>query len=516
MLIGCSKTTTTPAPTQTTTTKTTQPSATTTVSTPTPKSGGTLKVMIIAGPQTPGGWPPDVFGPDAQNYQYCIEPLLRGDSKGDVAPWLAESYKIADDLKSITFTLRKGVKFHDGTDFNAKAAKWNLDNHIAAKDSFARYWASVDMIDDYTIRVNFNTWVNTNLTTFADGPGSWMVSPAAFDKNGVDWMRANPVGTGPFKFVSFQRDVSYKVTKNPDYWIKGRPYLDAVELLYVADPLTQKAAMQAGNADMLQIEPSKAASDMMALGLDFKYQIVTIPSFLPDSAHPDSPYAKQSVREAVEYAIDREAIAKAFGYGFWQAPYQIPPPSNVAYNPNFTLARKYNPDKARQLLTDAGYPNGFKTTILVNPALVDRNMVVALQTNLSDVGIKADLSYPANMGAFIGGSNSMSNVLVIQPILSTPNFNGSYMYFDGPNFIWNKNFLPSPEFVKAEQASMTSPKADISLIRAATDQLSKEAAAIPLWGAGLGWVSQKYVMNGGFLERGDSSFFNTEQVWLNK
>jgi hypothetical protein len=143
-------------------------------------------------------------------------------------------------------------------------------------------------------------------------------------------------------------------------------------------------------------------------------------------------------------------------------------------------------------------------------------MVVALQSNLADVGIKAELSFPVNMGAFINSSNSMDNVLVIQPILSTPNYNGTFMYFDGPNFLWNHNFLPSPEFLKLEKASMTSPKADVTLIRAVTDELSKEAAAIPLWGAGMGWALQSYVMNGGWLERGDTEYFNAEQVWLNK
>jgi peptide/nickel transport system substrate-binding protein len=515
VLTGCASSTSSPTSTSTTSSTSVQSSSTTSTSAG-PKYGGTLKVMLIAGPQTAGGWPPDVFGPDAQSYQYCMEPLLREDNKGDAIPWLAESYKISDDLKSITFTLRKGVKFHDGTDFNAQAAKWNLDNQISAKSSYSVYWASVDVVDDYTIKVNFNSWSNTILDTFADSPGSWMVSPTAFEKNGVDWMRDNPVGTGPFKFVSFQRDVSYQVTRNPDYWTKGEPYLDGVEVLYVADPLTQKAAMQAGEADMLQMEPGKAAADMEALGLDFKYSIITIPCFLPDSAHADSPYKDQKVREAVEYAIDREAIAKAFGYGFWQAPYQIPPPSNPAYNPNFAYARKYDPDKAKQLLNDAGYPNGFDTTILVNPAIVTRDIVVALQNNLAAVGIKADLSYPTNMGAFIGDSNSLHNVLVIQPILSSPNFNNTFMFFMGPGFMWNQNFQPPPEFLEAREKSLASPTMDVNLIRAATDELSKQAAAIPLFEAGLGWVLQRYVMNGGWLERADSEVFNTEQTWLNK
>jgi ABC-type transport system substrate-binding protein len=163
-------TSTTPAPTSTTptpastTTKPVTPTQTATSQLPTAtsavKTGGTLKMVIIAGPQTAGGWPVDIFGPDATSFQFCIEPLLHGNSKGEVIPWLAESYKgrmtFADYI-----TWRKGVKFHDGTDFNAKAAKFNLDQQIAFKKR--PFWASVDVIDDYTVKVNLPT--NTNVNT---------------------------------------------------------------------------------------------------------------------------------------------------------------------------------------------------------------------------------------------------------------------------------------------------------------------------------------------------------------
>jgi peptide/nickel transport system substrate-binding protein len=495
----------------TTTTSTTTPTSTTV----TPKAGGTLKMILIAGPQNAGGLPAEVFGPDATSYQFCMDSFLRGDNMGGVSPWLADSYKVADDMKSITFLLHQGVKFHDGTDFNATAAKWNLDNQITAKSSYSTYWDSVDTIDDYTIRVNLKMWNNTVLGTFADGPGTWMVSPTSFEQNGHDWMRDNPVGTGPFKFVSFQRDVSYKVIKNTNYW-KKEPYLDGIEIQYIADPMTEKAAMQAGEADMLQLEPSQMAKDLASLGLDVNFQIITTYCFLPDSAHPNSPYANQKVREAVEYALDRESMATAFSYGYWQAPYQIPPPSNAAYNPNFSLARKYNVDKAKQLLAETEYKDGFTTTILVNPAIVNRDIGVALQNNLAAIGITAELSFPANMGAFIADSNSLENVLVIQPVMSSANFNNTFMFFMGMDFMWNHNFYPSPDFLAARNASVNAPAIDINLIRAATDQLSKEAAAIPFMLAGMGWAKQSYIMGGGFFTRGSSDLFNAADVWLNK
>jgi len=479
-----------------------------------PKYGGTLKIVIIAGPQTPGGWPPDVFGPDAVSYQFCMESLLRGDNKGGVLPWLAESYKIADDLKSITFTLRKDVKFHDGTDFNAQAAKWNLDQTIAAKK--VNTWDSVDLIDDYTIRVNFTRWANNNLNTFADSNYTWMVSPTAYQKNGIDWMRNNPVGTGPFKFVSFQRDVNYKVTRNPDYWIKDRPYLDGIEIMYVADSMTQKSIMQSGGADVLQAEPGKTAMDFQAQGFNFVNQIITTYCFLPDSAHADSPYANQKVREAVEYAIDREAIAKAFSYGFWTAPYQIPAPASAAYNPDFSLGRKHDLAKAKQLLTEAGYPNGFKTTILGNPA-IPRDITVAVQSYLQAANIQAEIIFPANMGGFIENSNSLNNVLVMQPIMSFSNYNSTIEQFLlGKDSLWNHNFLASPEFLKLRETSLYAPTMDITLIRAATDQLTREAAAIPLAHAGLGWIMNPSVKDSGNLERSSSDSFKSEQMWLDK
>lgn len=519
MLIGCSKPATTATPTSSpTSTVTSTPSATPTKTTaPTTtevnKYGGTLKIILIAGPQTPGGVPAEIFGPDATSSQFCMEPLLRGDNKGGVVPWLAESYKLADDVKSVTFTLRKGVKFHDGTDFNAAAAKWNLDNYI--KSPTNQYWASAEVIDDYTIKVTFRAWVNTIINSFT-GNGAWMVSPTAFEKNGIDWARNNPVGTGPFKFLSFQRDVSYKVVRNADYWQKGKPYLDGIEIDYIADPMTQRAAMEAGEAHMLQLEPGKMAKDLENLGLKTYFQLVTVYSLLPDSAHTDSPYANQKVREAVEYCLDREAMAKAFSYGYWSAQYQIPYAASPIYNPNFSLARKYDVDKAKQLLTEAGYPQGFTTTILVNPAIVNHDIAVALQSNLAAIGIKAELSFPANMGKFIGDSNSLNNVLVIQPVMGSANYNSTFMFFLGKKAMWNNNFLPSPEFIALKDASMAAPTADPALIRAATDQLAKEAAAIPFMLAGLGWVMQPGINDAGFGDMASSDVIRGEDVWLSK
>jgi ABC-type transport system substrate-binding protein len=459
---------------------------------------------------TAGGWPPDIMGPEGISLQFGMESLLKGDSKGGMSPWLAEKYTVSDDLKYITFNLRKGVKFHDGSDFNATAAKWNLDQQIAAKKQ--PYWASVEIIDDSTIKVNFTFWTNSNLNSF---DGGWMVSKEAFDKHGKDYMRDNPCGTGPFKFLSFQKDVNYKWVKNPNYWIKGKPLLDAVEITYVADPMNQKSVLLSGQVDMLYVEPGKIASDLKSQGYDFLCDIITVYCFIPDSGHADSPYANPKVLQAVDYAIDREAIAKAFSYGFWPAAYQIPPVSTAVYNPNF-VGRKLDVAKSKALLTEAGYPNGFKTTLLNNSS-IPRDFAVALQAALLAVNIQAEISYPSTPGAFFESSNTMNNVLVLQPVMSLPNYNTALrLFLMGPDSLWDHNFAPSAEYKKLYQASLLAPVYDPKLVMAATDQLSKETAVIPFAQAGMGWAMPKYIKDGGFMQRASTDVFYSESLWLDK
>jgi peptide/nickel transport system substrate-binding protein len=508
---------TTPAPTSTATTSTPVQTTTTATAKPTTpisavKTGGTLRFVYWASPSGTGGLPAELFGNDFLSSQLCVEPLIHVDSKGEITPWLAESYKVADDLKSITFTLRKGIKFHDGSDFNAKAAKWNLDNMLATKSQPT--WVSIDIIDDYTVRLNLSQWTNTILTGLASYP-TYMVSPTAFQKNGADWMRNNPVGTGPFKFVNFQRDVVYKTVKNPDYWVTGKPYLDGVELLYVADPLTQRAILLSGGTDVLQIEPGRVASELQgAPGINTAISVTSTFILMPDTVHPDSPFAIQKVREAVEYAIDREAIAKTFSYGYWQAPYQIPAPSSSAYNSNFTLGRKYDLVKAKQLLSDAGYPNGFKATLLVIPVGIDKNIPLAIQSNLAQINIKLEVSIPAIIPKFLQDSNTMNSALVLEPIFGA-NWNSALSFALRPGLVnMNQVWLRTPEFIDLYNATLASRAPDPKLMQAATDYLTKGAWVIPVFSGGSGYAMGNYVMDAGWFGRG--SDWKPENTWLNK
>lgn len=508
-----------PSSTVPSTTTSASPTITQTVTTPTqtgktPKYGGVLRVVNDAVPATSIGFPPEIQTGSGESIQLVLEPLLRSDSQGHLSPWLAEAYEIAPDFKSVTFKIRKGVKFHDGSDLNAQVVKWNLDNQIEAK--LVPNWSSVEVIDDYTVRVNIVQWMNIVMDGFADGSSTWMISKAAFDKNGIDWVRQNPVGTGPFKFLSFSRDTAFKAVKNPDYWQPGKPYVDKIEIIYVIDKVTQSAVMQSEGADMIAIEFGKRTKEMADIGLEVVANSVTTSSLIPDTANPDSPWYNLKVREAAEYAIDREAIAKAFGFGYWKAAYQVPARAYPVYDPNF-VGRRYDPEKAKQLLAEAGYPNGFKTTIICNPLGLNKDVVVAVQSYLAKVGIDAALEFPEfskYQPSYLMGT--WKNACLYQVWPGTANYNSIIYLYLRPNGPFLKSWLRTPEFISLFEKSMTSPKPDINLIRAVFNQIHKEAGYIPINEAGKSWAMRSYVKDGGWYERSISSWWKPEQIWLDK
>ena len=505
----------------TTTSKTTTASTTTATSTSpvtgtaaTPKYGGTMQILTNSFPNN-SGWPvdPTINQPITQ---LSCDTLLRGDNKGNIIPWLAESYKLADDQKSITLSLRKGVKFHDQSDFNASVAKWNLDNFIEA--GMQENWASVDVLDDYTIRVNFTKWQNTLLSTFVEPTfTAFMVSKAAFDKNGQAWMREHPVGTGPFIFDSAVTDVSYKVKKNPDWWVKGKPYLDGINYTIVVDEATRNLAMKSGEGDVARFGILSYVDQFSGPNYIVKIPPATFTfSLIPDTANADSPWANEKVREAVEYAIDKEGISKTFGYGLTKAPYQIIPRAcTLAYDPDFKIGRKYDLEKAKQLIAEAG--GGFETSIIINPT-ANKNILVAVQGNLEQIGIKVNLEF-TDMGAwvakYVSPNANWHNAALYTGV---PTVSG-VDFATGLQFVFNslgQSWLRTPEMTQAYQDFYTAPTVDIQKIHAVTDMIIKNAAIIPV-NESLGqYTITKPNVVAPLYERSNEVLFNAEDWWFNK
>jgi peptide/nickel transport system substrate-binding protein len=255
-----------------------------------------------------------------------------------------------------------------------------------------------------------------------------MYSPTAEQKNGQDWAVNNSVSTAAFHVTEFTPDVGVKCDKNPNYWRPGLPYLDHVNLIVVKDPATALAMVEAGQADAWMISTPQETADLASKG----FNIVETPNLYrvlyPDSLNPDSPFAKKEVREAVEYAINRPAMAKALGFGYDEAVDQPTHKGTQGYNPNYPV-REFNPDKARQLLADAGYPNGFKTKL--TGLTTDGNDLAIIKNYLADVGIEADIDL-ADMGRFYGGVMGGWDGLLYGMLASGPQFCVPWLDHVGP------------------------------------------------------------------------------------
>jgi peptide/nickel transport system substrate-binding protein len=384
-----------PAPAAITTSAVPVPAVPTTGSADQPQKGGILRYGLNQEYPTIGYPTTQQYSAGPLVLDIALESLLSLDAKGNLLPWLATSWKSDDSAPSLTLTLRQGVKFHDGTDFNAAAAKWNLDQVITAKKAEVASVKSVDVVDNNTIKLNLSQ-PDGLLLTYLAVVRSMMLSPTSFqssasnDKDRIAWAENNPVGTGPFKLISRQRDVKTIFKKFDGYWQTGKPYLDEIDFINFADETTEMAAFKKGDLDIALIQQPQ---NIKTLENDGKYNIfkgdLSYCSALEgDSKHPDSPWAKLQVRQAAAYAVDNVQFAKTLGYGYWVPTNQYGIEGKAGYNPD-VVGYPYNPAKAKQLLAAAGYPNGFKTNLYGTAQ--DESALSSLQAYFKDAGINADV-----------------------------------------------------------------------------------------------------------------------------
>jgi peptide/nickel transport system substrate-binding protein len=250
--------------------------------------------------------------------------------------------------------------------------------------------STIDVIDDHTLRINMSSWDGLMVNYFSL-KAAQMYSPTAVQTYGEDWAVTHPVGTGPFKFADYEQDVFLKFERFDDYWQEGKPYLDSIEWVYIADPTTAKASFLAGEAHLIAGLTAVDANDLKETG-DYEVRFnspSTCFCLQTDSKNADSPWSDLKVRQAMSHAIDNEAICDALGYGFYQATNQIGYPGYTMYNPDI-VGYPYDPEKAKALLAEAGYPDGFETTIYHSTGAFD-NIFLAVQQYLNDVGIRAEI-----------------------------------------------------------------------------------------------------------------------------
>lgn len=322
-------------------------------------------------------------------------------------PALAESWEMKGN--EATFKLRKGVKFHDGSDFNADIAKWNLDrmmNHpkSSAKEAVACIdpKKGVEVVDPYTIRLNLKAPCGSLLATLAPGSSSSranMISKAAIDKMGEEKFAQNPVGSGPFQF-SEAKTADYVVLKRFEgYWQKGAdgqplPYLDGVRIRLIIDDSVRLLEVKSGNVDITDMIQGK---DVPGVKSNPELVFVEAPwtgnsyriSF--NSRPGSTDFANNlKLRQAALYAIDREAIAKTLGQGVGDPSKYFLRPGTTGYDDSVPYYW-YNLDKSKQLMKDAGFPNGLDIKFDVISRALDQQQAQILKQMFDTVGIRTTI-----------------------------------------------------------------------------------------------------------------------------
>lgn len=328
---------------------------------------------------------------ESQVMDPVLETLGRYGESGFLVPYLAESFIIDADSLTVTINLRKDVKFHDGTICDAEAVKWNLEEFKASGRSEINDVAEIEVVDPLKLVLHLSKW-NNAIADAALFTAGRIISPTYFKANGRDAAIANPVGTGPFKFVRWEHGDRIVYEKNEDYRVEGQPYLDGIEIISMPDSEAVVSAMRAGKIDVIATVDRTVSEAMEADGRSPISRPLTsgtvMNGLMPTSNDPSLPFYDIRVRKAIAHAIDREAIVAMNKNLGWTASNQWTPPGSWSYNET-TIGYPYDVKKAGELLAEAGYPNGFDCKGYVNSG--DVKLMEVVQAYLAEVGIRMEI-----------------------------------------------------------------------------------------------------------------------------
>ncbi|RYC38723.1 glutathione ABC transporter substrate-binding protein GsiB [Pectobacterium zantedeschiae] len=307
---------------------------------------------------------------------------------------LADSYDVSPDGLTYTVKLHPGVKFHDGSAFNAAAVKVNLDRASNPDNRLKRYnlFKMIDKtetVDDLTVKITLKTPFSAFVNNLAH-PAAVMISPAALRQYGKE-IGFHPVGTGPYRFVAWNQTDFVKVEKFSGYWKAGLPKLDSITWRPVVDNNTRAALLQTGEAQFAYPIPFEQAK---VLEKNDKLALVASPSILHRYISMNvtqKPFDNPKVRQALNYAINKDALIKVAFSGY-ATPAEGPLPSSIDYSVKYH-PWPYDPAKARELLKEAGYPDGFTTTLWSSHNHSTAQKVLQFtQQQLAQVGVKVQVT----------------------------------------------------------------------------------------------------------------------------
>ena len=318
-----------------------------------------------------------------------FEAPIRISDEGDFEPWLAESWEESADGLSLTLHLRQGIMFHNGREMTADDVIWSVDHarstefghHLSDRFQLA---TGAEKIDDYTVKINYSE-VGPKL----DGIATMQIFP----QEALENIETVPVGTGPFTFVEWVPGDRMVAERFDDYWQEGQPLLDGVVIKPIPDEQSRMVNLLAGSIDALRGVP---LADKTLLAQADGITVSSSPpgfffyAFIMNINEP--PFDNQLVRQAMNYAVDRDKIVQTAFHGAEIPVLEPYPDTSWAYVPELADRYTYDPEKAKELLAEAGYPDGFKTQMLIRgPSGPYLDMAQVYQQDLAAIGIEMEL-----------------------------------------------------------------------------------------------------------------------------
>lgn len=324
-----------------------------------------------------------------------------GEQDTEIGPGLASEWEASEDGLKHTLKLREGVKFHDGTDFNADAVVFNFDRWSSGDAGQFPYYESqfgdkvkeVKAVDEHTVEFNLNSPIAPFYKNLAMSPFG-IASPAAIEKHGEKFIE-NPVGTGPFMFKEWKRNDRITIVKNDQFWQEGLPKLDQVIFRSIPENSARLNALSSGEVDLID---GVNFSDISQIESNPDLQVFERPTLnvaYLGLTNTRGPLKEKLVRQALNHAVDKKALIEAFYAGAADPATNPMPPVVAGYN-DAVQDYPYDPEKAKELLKEAGYENGFEMELwampVPRPYMPDGQKIAeALQANFEAIGVKAKI-----------------------------------------------------------------------------------------------------------------------------
>lgn len=359
-------------------------------------NGGAMTVLAESGYS--GAWPAgldpgtNTSGAANQSYMNAIYgQLFQLGEGGKIIPDLAEGSEISDDGKTVKIMIRPGVKFSDGSPFDAKTVQWHIQRVLKSECTCRPTWPveSVTTEDEGTVVLNFTQPYAPIINSFIDSNANWVASKTALERMGERKFRIKPVGAGPFKVVSNKLSSELVLERNPTYYKKGRPFLDHLTFKSIGGDEAAFQALQSGQAQAYQDMATPSLVDQAKKNpkLTVTQQLSSSPYSIQLNTATE-PFNDKKARDAIYYATDSESIRSKLFQNRYPDTQSFTGPGGLFYQPKVEGYKTYDLEKAKALVSELG---GLEVELGTINVLVAKQTIQALQSQWAQAGIKATL-----------------------------------------------------------------------------------------------------------------------------